>query len=711
MAGLNLFTNNAATTLASSINSSVTSLTVAASTGGLFPNPTAGQYFYATLQNTTGTTIEIVKVTARSTDTFTIVRAQDNTTASAFTAGDKVELRATAADLNNFGQLDSTNTWALAQTFTSPIAATSGGTAQSTYTTGDIVYASGTNTLSKLAIGTTGQALTVSGGVPAWAAAGGSTSLTTTSFTATAGQTSFTVSYTPSLVQGVYRNGVKLDPSDYTASSGTAVVLSAAAALNDNIQVQFFTALSTLAIPLAVSLGGTGATSLAAATIATQGYTTTATAAGTTTLTVSSTQLQYFTGTTTQTVVLPVASTLTVGQRFEIHNNSTGAVTVQSSGLNSVVVIAGNTTAVVTCILTSGTTAASWDADYTGFTTSVPVANGGTGNTSATAYALLAGGTTTTGAFQSLASVGTSGQILTSNGAGALPTFQTAAGGGGLGGMTYYGFTGTASRSTTVMTVSAVIAGAIKVGDTITSTGGTSFGSVSSFGTGTGGAGTYNMSASGTIASTSIYVSGATFTIPTGKTVLKVQVVGGGGGCGGAANTDNFMGGGGGGGLAIKYLTGLTPGNTLTVTVGNVGVGGTGNLNAPTNGGTGGTSSVASGTQSITTVSATGGGGSVSGYPSLTLNGGSGGGSSGGDLNITGCSGSSMTNSNLSCQGYKSTVPGGWSIFPPQQTATSGPSTLTDQTTSNFGVGANGIYKQSISNGASGASGIVIFEY
>lgn len=39
-------------------------------------------------------------------------------------------------------------------------------------------------------------------------------------------------------------------------------------------------------------------------------YSTTATAAGTTTLTVSSNQLQFFTGTTTQTVALPVASTM-----------------------------------------------------------------------------------------------------------------------------------------------------------------------------------------------------------------------------------------------------------------------------------------------------------------------------------------------------------------------------------------------------------------
>lgn len=51
------------------------------------------------------------------------------------------------------------------------LAATSGGTAQSTYTTGDILYASATNTLSKLAIGSTNQVLTVVSGAPAWAAA------------------------------------------------------------------------------------------------------------------------------------------------------------------------------------------------------------------------------------------------------------------------------------------------------------------------------------------------------------------------------------------------------------------------------------------------------------------------------------------------------------------------------------------------------------
>lgn len=54
------------------------------------------------------------------------------------------------------------------------------------------------------------------------------------------------------------------------------------------------------------------------------------------------------------------------------------------------------------------------------------VAGGGTGVASTTAYAVLCGGTTSTGPLQSIASVGTAGLVLTSNGAGALPTFQAA---------------------------------------------------------------------------------------------------------------------------------------------------------------------------------------------------------------------------------------------------------------------------------------------
>ena len=101
-----------------------------------------------------------------------------------------------------------------------------------------------------------------------------------------------------------------------------------------------------------------------------QGYTTTVTSAGTLTLTSTSTYLQYFTGSTTHTVVLPVTSTLQQGTGYEFHNNSTGVITINSSGGNSVFSVQPAQTARITCILVTGTTAASWDADVTGGTSS-----------------------------------------------------------------------------------------------------------------------------------------------------------------------------------------------------------------------------------------------------------------------------------------------------------------------------------------------------
>lgn len=63
--------------------------------------------------------------------------------------------------------------------------------------------------------------------------------------------------------------------------------------------------------------------------------------------------------------------------------------------------------------------------------TDVPVADGGTGVSSLTAYAPIFGGTTGTGAVQS-GTVGTATHVLTSNGPGALPTFQAPASGSGI---------------------------------------------------------------------------------------------------------------------------------------------------------------------------------------------------------------------------------------------------------------------------------------
>lgn len=99
------------------------------------------------------------------------------------------------------------------------------------------------------------------------------------------------------------------------------------------------------------------------------GYTTTATAAGTTTLTVASTTNQYFTGVTTQTVTLPVVTTLpALGFPFRIVNLSSGTVTVNSSGGNLVATVTANQQVDLTCILLTGTAAASWNVEYSGAT-------------------------------------------------------------------------------------------------------------------------------------------------------------------------------------------------------------------------------------------------------------------------------------------------------------------------------------------------------
>ena len=97
-----LFANNAATTIASAISSSATTITLASGTGALFPSPSTHQYFKATLYPATaGTQLpEIVHVTARSSDTLTVVRGQEGTTAQVWGAGAPLDNLITAATVN-----------------------------------------------------------------------------------------------------------------------------------------------------------------------------------------------------------------------------------------------------------------------------------------------------------------------------------------------------------------------------------------------------------------------------------------------------------------------------------------------------------------------------------------------------------------------------------------------------------------------------------
>jgi hypothetical protein len=84
-----LFSNRATTTLAGPISAGATTINVAAGTGAQFPSPGAGQYFLLTLvDNATKLIFEVVQVTSRATDAMTVIRAQEETTARAWLAGD-----------------------------------------------------------------------------------------------------------------------------------------------------------------------------------------------------------------------------------------------------------------------------------------------------------------------------------------------------------------------------------------------------------------------------------------------------------------------------------------------------------------------------------------------------------------------------------------------------------------------------------------------
>lgn len=219
-----------------------------------------------------------------------------------------------------------------------------------------------------------------------------------------------------------------------------------------------------------------------------------------------------------------------------------------------------------TPITTSGTLAVTLSG------TALPVANGGTGQTSASA------------AFNALSPMTTGGDLI------------------------YGGASGVGTRLANG-----------SIGNVLTSGGGTA-------------APTWNTAPT---LQKQVFTGSGTFTIPTGTlstTVFKFTVVGGGGGGGGANTTANRPGanGGGSGATAIRWLSGLTVGNTITITVG-AGVSGG---SSGTNGTAGNSSTLTSGTQTITTVTGGGGGaGATSGSNQAMAGGGT---ATNGDINVSG---------------------------------------------------------------------------
>ena len=114
-----LWANNAGTTLAASITSTATTISVVSGTGSLFPNPGSNQFFALTLISAaSSSTFEIVYCTARSSDTLTVTRGQEGTSAKSFNAGDYANQLQTAGALNLLPQIGEANVWSNNNTFT-----------------------------------------------------------------------------------------------------------------------------------------------------------------------------------------------------------------------------------------------------------------------------------------------------------------------------------------------------------------------------------------------------------------------------------------------------------------------------------------------------------------------------------------------------------------------------------------------------------------
>ena len=220
----------------------------------------------------------------------------------------------------------STNTLSYSGSITSAtwngtaVGAIYGGTAQTTYTTGDTLYASASNTLSKLAVGSTGQVLTVAGGVPTWANTTAATTITDDTTTASTRYINFT-SATSGSLSTIYTSSTKLQ---YNPSTGT---LTTTAYSGSGSSLTF----------------GTGTLSLAGNVTHSGAFTQTFTATGNTSLTLpTSGTLQTTTGSLASNTGLPLTTGVT--GTLPVANGGTNLTSFTSGG----VVYASSTSALTT---------------------------------------------------------------------------------------------------------------------------------------------------------------------------------------------------------------------------------------------------------------------------------------------------------------------------------------------------------------------------
>jgi len=155
-----VFTNFARTTLSSGIVGGDTVIPVV--DGSKFASPTAGDWQILVIDN--GTTFEVIKVTTRAGNSLSVVvRAQEGSSASAFSAGASVLAPITAAFLSPLAEIDLSTSLVIGA-----LPYNKGGTGQTSYAKGDTLYASAANVLSKRTVGAANAIAYVNVDVPGW---------------------------------------------------------------------------------------------------------------------------------------------------------------------------------------------------------------------------------------------------------------------------------------------------------------------------------------------------------------------------------------------------------------------------------------------------------------------------------------------------------------------------------------------------------------
>lgn len=378
-----------------------------------------------------------------------------------------------------------------------------------------IQVGAGTATLTQLAVGSTGQVLQANSAAdPTWSTA--------------------TYPSTTTVSQILYSSSTNVVAGLATANNGVLIT-------------------SATGVPSLLPNGTTG--QVLTATTGSPPSWASATSSGTVT-SVSVVSANGLAGTVATATTTP-AITLTTTQTGLLSGNGTAITGTAITQYNVITAGASNAPNSVAPSATSGVPLISQGAAAQPIFGTAVVAGGGTGNTTATAYAVLCGGTTSTGNYQSIASVGTTGQILTSNGAGALPTFQSAAGFTSINNQV---FTGNGSYTPTTGTIYCYVqiigGGGAGSGAKVTSTG--------QFSTGSGGGGGEYAAGVFSVAS----LTGQTITIGTAGSGSSGST----GGTGGTTSIGAVITALGGAGGAVSPSAGTSGGRPGTAG----GTGGTG---------------------------------------------------------------------------------------------------------------------------------------